>query len=267
MKKYLPVAILLVFLLIGGGAYLFKRSNANDEVPDLMETPPVVSKINSLAISKRPYVMLIPHKNSARCNGVDMQILDLKNGEEKVEYELEYTTEKLIQGVFGRREFSSKEEKHQPLEFGTCSKGRCRCDDDITGGSLKLSFTGKEDYVLKGDFSVNKVGDEVISSRDARLKILVGSAIAKGTDVLVMSTFGLPSELTEKVILGPYGIYAQNITSLKNPVTITLQSHDVVNGKIQFWDGKAWKKVDADISEDKAEFELNSLGVIVLTEK
>ncbi|MGI5828501.1 MAG: hypothetical protein ACOX6V_05780 [Patescibacteria group bacterium] len=267
MKKFLPLILLAIAILVGVGVFLMKKSDGNNEDPDLMEAPPVVSKINALALAKRPYVELIPHKNPARCNGVDMNITNLKNGEEKVEYELEYTTEKMIQGVFGRREFSNQEE-HAPLEFGTCSRGTCRCDDDITGGSLKLSFTGEEEYVLKGDFSVHKVGNSsVATSRDARLKLEVGSALSQEMDVLITSTFGLPAELAQKVLLGPYGVFVQGSPDLKEPIKATLQSSDVVNGQVQFWDGEKWNILETEIIEDRAEFELDQLGVIVLTEK
>lgn len=254
MNKYIIAgiaALLLVVVLIGGLGIWFVRGltsqNANEEEPDLVETPPSVSTVNSLALADRPYVELIPHSNAARCDGVDLRISELKKGESKVEYELEYTTETLIQGVFGRRDFSDAGKEHDPLEFGTCSKGRCKCDDDITGGSLKLSFAGDEEYVLKGDFSVQNVGEEdgLIESRDVRLSMDVSGSLGPDENVLVASTFGIPDGMTDKVILGPYGVFVEDNPELDTPIKATLQSKDVANGKIQFWDGEKWQTLEA----------------------
>jgi len=269
MKKYLPLLIVAILVLVAGGVYFFSKANANDQEPDLVETPPTISKVNSLAIAKRPYVELIPHSNLSRCNGVDMNITNFKNGEKLVEYELEYTTEKMIQGVFGRRELTGEEQKHQPLEFGTCSRGTCRCDDDITGGSLKLSFTGKEDYVLKGDFSVQNVGDkdDVITSRDARFKMDFSSSLADSADVLVTSTFGFPAEVSQKVILGPYGIFVEGSPSFKKPAPSVIQSHEASNAQILFWNGESWEVLESTVEEGSLKFDLPSLGVVILTEK
>jgi hypothetical protein len=268
-KLLIPIIVLILFLAAAVVLYSKNKSNANDKKPELVEAPPSISQVNSLALSKRPYVEMIPHPNPSRCSGVDLNINNLRNDEKKVEYELEYTTEKLIQGVFGRRDFSEDPKSFKPLEFGTCSKGTCRCDDDITGGSLKLTFEGNENYVLKGDFAVQNVGenDGVIESRDARLTLNVGSSLSKTTDVLLMSTFGLPKELDKKVILGPYGIFTSNNEKLKSPIKVTLQSKDISTSDIQFYDGQKWNTVNSQIEGDKATFEISQLGTIVLTEK
>ena len=92
-----------------------------------------------LELDKRPFVQLIPHPDPGRCDGITLLVDNLKNNESLAEYELEYMAGPLIQGVFGRRDFTEVAE-HQPLELGSCSKGKCKCDTDITGGSLTLSF-------------------------------------------------------------------------------------------------------------------------------
>ncbi|NMC36048.1 hypothetical protein GYA49_03300 [Candidatus Beckwithbacteria bacterium] len=263
------IPVLVVILLIVGGLWFFVlRGNANEEAPALIETPPSVSKVNTLPLADRPYVELIPHANKSRCGGIDLKISNLKNDETEAEYELEYNTATMIQGVFGTRDLSDPNKEHQPLEFGTCSKGVCKCDDDITGGNLKLSFTAKEDYVLKADFSVQKPSehDGVVSSLDGRLQIAFGDNLDEDTPVLITSTFGLPKQLSDKVVLGPYGIFIEDVDELEEPATVILQSQELTSGKIQTWDGTSWKVVDAKIDGGKATFEIEKLGVIVLTE-
>ena len=82
------------------------NQNPNDEIPEIVETPPQVQKINSLPIAQRPYVILTPNSNPSRCDGVTLAISDLKKGEQNAEYDLEYTnvlkTGTKIEGIFGR---------------------------------------------------------------------------------------------------------------------------------------------------------------------
>ncbi len=272
MKKYVPLLVgLVVIILSAGGYFIIRKPSANTQPPDLVETPPTVSKVNTLPMAQRPYVALIPHSNndsSIGCNGVDLLVENLKNGENMAEYELEYTTTKLIQGVFGRRDFSDPKATHKPLEFGTCSKGRCKCDADVTGGSLKLTFTGGQEYVLKGDFTQQNVGEKQgkLTSRDVRLTIDVNGALPNTADIIITNTFGLPKDLTDKVILGPYGIFAEKTDVLKKPMKVTLQSQEAAQGKVQFYDGKEWNVMEATVDGDKATFELSQMGVVVLTE-
>ncbi|NMB57058.1 hypothetical protein GYA19_03925 [Candidatus Beckwithbacteria bacterium] len=268
-KKFLPViiAVPIVIILVLVYFLVLRKVNPNTKAVEQVETPPSVAKINDMALAQRPYVELIPHSNKATCDGVDLNITNLKNGEEKAEYELEYTTEKLIQGVFGNRDLV-KQEEHKPLEFGTCSKGACKCDNDINGGSLKLTFTGKINYVLKGDFKVGSIADNkgILVSKDVRLSLDLNGAIDDKQRVMIASTMGLPADLSSKVILGPYGIFVQDLAKFEKPLKVSLQSKDVATGKVQFWDGTKWNVLTTQINADKAEFTIEKTGVIVLTE-
>lgn len=270
MKKYILIAIPVLILIIGGTIFFWLNGdkNPNDEAPEIVETPPEVKKINSLALAKRPYVTLIPHENTTRCGGVDLGIESLKNNELNAEYDLEYTTEKKIEGMFGRRDFTETGKDYDPLEFGTCSKGKCVCHDNITGGSIKLSFKADEDYVLKGDFTDQNIGEKAgkLTSLDVRLTLDTGELFEDETNVIIMNTFGLPGEMNDKVILGPYGIYVEGMPKLDSPIKATIQSKEVADGKVQYWDGGTWQLLEKTVDGDKATFDLPGLGVVVLTE-
>lgn len=269
-KKIIISLTLIVIIAIGVAIFIFSKNKNKNNQETQVETPPTVQKVNSLPLAQRPYVELIPHANKATCDGVDMKITNLKNNETKAEYELEYTTKTLIQGVFGRREFNDGKTEHAPLEFGTCSKGKCVCNDDINGGSLKLTISGNDsqNYVLKGDFSVLKtqVSDNKLKSKDLRLSLDLGTNFTKGTNVMLSSTLGLPADLTDKVILGPYGIFVEDSPELKNPIKAEVQSQEIANAKIQLWDGSKWEILQATVDGEKASFEIAKLGVLVVTE-
>ncbi len=259
----------LLIIIFGFGIYRWLFAvNPNDTQPVMEEPPANVNKINTLPLAQRPYIALVPHSNPSGCDGVDLVVKNLKNGEKKLEAEIEYVTEKKIEGITVHREFPDDNAKHLPIEFGTCSKGRCLCHDQIKGGSLTLYFEGEQDYALKGDFTVENVGDKEgkLTSRDVRLNLDVQNILSKDTDVLIMNTFGLPEDLSDKVLVGPYGVFIEAMDKLKGPITYTLQSKDVVWGQLQFYNGNRWTILDPKIDGETAKFETDELGVVILTE-
>lgn len=271
------IAVVLVFI-VGIGLWLFKSktTNPNEETPEVVETPPAVNKINSMPLARRPYVTLIPRSVSPSsvnglCFEVDLGITHLKNNETESEFEMEYTTDKSIRGVFGRRDFTDNVE-HDPLFFGSKSAGKTKCDTNISGGNLKLTFMGgSQEYTLREDYTVQNVGlkEGMITSKDVRLMLDGSQAFSDDDDLLIMNTFGLPAELMDKVILGPYGVFlagADEYAELDAPVTVTLQSKDAENGKVQFFDGSSWSTLESEAAEGKITFEIKQLGVIVLSE-
>lgn len=263
MKKILPIILgIAAILIIGGGVWMWLKGQKPAEKKTIAP-PPSVKKVNELELEKRPFVALLPHPNPGRCNGVDLIIENLQNQESLAEYELEYTAGPLIQGVFGRRDFSQVANTHQPLEFGSCSKGKCKCDTGISGGSLTLTFTTpSEEYALKSDFSLYEVGeDEVFTSTDARLQVEPGRALATGTQVIVMKSMGLPSEIDGEVVVGPYGLFGPQGVTAKVPMEASLQTQE--EGKLMFWNGRAWEDLEVEV-DGKLSFELPGLGVVAL---
>lgn len=265
MKKILLIVIpILALALMGGGIY-FLFFKGEEEAKQEIQTPPSIKKVNELELSKRPYVALLPHPNSARCNGADLIIENLKLNETLAEYELEYTAGPLIQGVFGRRDLTKAVSKHQPLEFGTCSKGKCKCDENISGGSLTLSFTTPDDeYTLKSDFNLGIVGEieGSLLSTDARLKVDVATAFARGTQVVVMKAMGLPGEIEGEVAVGPYGVFVAEGISAKGGLEIELQTND--EGSLMYWNGSNWQDLKASSSDGKISAAMPDAGVVVL---
>jgi len=263
-KKYIILLILLVIITAGIGFFLWLKSGRKSKEETAKIVPRKVTPVNQMAQDKRPFVQLVPHPDPARCDGISLLIENLKNNESLAEYELEYMAGSLIQGVFGRRDFT-KTSEHKPLELGSCSKGKCKCDTDITGGSLTLRFQAQEDYTLKGDFSYQAVGDVdgIVSSRDAKLTLKVGNVLPSSTIVIVALTFGLPSELEGEIILGPYGIFAPEGVTPSGSMELTLQTKEE-NATLYLWNGTGWQKLSDEVKDGKISDDINGLGIVVL---
>jgi hypothetical protein len=264
MKKILLAGVGLAIVAVAAGGFLIWRQSQKPEEKQTIAPPPSMKKVNELELGLQPFVALLPHPNPETCSGVDLVIEDLKNKESLAEYELEYTAGPLIQGVFGRRDFTQVANTHQPLEFGSCSKGKCKCDTNISGGSLTLTFTTPgEEYALKSDFSLYVVGeDEVFTSTDARFTVNPGRALAKGTPVIVMKTMGLPAPVEKEVIAGPYGVFAPQGVKPTGTLEVTLQTHE--GGTFMYWDGNGWMTPKTMPRDDKYVIPVSSLGVAVL---
>lgn len=265
MKKnlwYLIFAV-IALLILAGGFWLYRQFNKPVEKKSTHK-PVSVKKVNDLELAKRPYVALLPHANPGRCNGVDLIIEDLKNEESLAEYELEYNAGSLIQGVFGRRDFSQIANEHQPLEFGSCSKGKCKCDSDISGGSLTLTFTTPVDeYVLKSDFSLYQVNaQDKLLSTDGRFQVDFKSSLPKGTTVIVMKMMGLPKNLPGELLVGPYGLFTPKGMVAKGKLSALLQTSE--SSKLVFWDGLDWLELPASQDDKKVNFSMPKLGIVAL---
>ncbi|MEA3355379.1 MAG: hypothetical protein U9Q63_02770, partial [Patescibacteria group bacterium] len=184
------------------------------------------------------------------------------------EYELEYQTDTLIQGVFGNLEFT---DKNMPLSkdllFGSCSKGKCRYDEGVIGGSLTMRFKGgDESYTLKSDFNLQNMDEKkgVFTSKDLRATLDLGTSLSSNSFVLIINTMGLPEKVKEEVLIGPYAFLSSSSPSLKN-ATITFKSNkDLTTAKILFWDGDAWEELEVELGEGKIFAPATNLGTFVL---
>jgi len=253
--------VALVLLLVT------RKPNANTEVTPQIETPPQVQKVNDIPLSQRPFVNMLIRPAERQCEGIDLTVTGLKNNETGFDYFMEYATKKgLIELVNGNRDLTV-EKVHDPLLFGTCSSGACTCQQ-VVDGSLKLTFIGEEEYVLKNDFVYTNVGEKsgVLKSKDLRLTLETGTALANKSNVLIASSFGLPSELSDKVILGPYNITAYGVDKLSKPIKATFQTKDAAGAKVKFWNGQEWEVLESTVDGEKISFDLKQLGVLVLTE-
>ncbi len=271
MKKILLIVV--IFIILGvGGFFVYKKviSRPKDEARKTITSKK--PEVNLLEREKRPYVTLIPRADGRE---VSMTINDLKNQEELVEYELEYQAGSMLQGAGGRIDFSEEPAPvTKKLLFGSCSKGKCKYDEDVSGGSLTLYFTGQEEYGLKTEFTLNKMEDKkgVFTSRDVKTSLDVGE---KGLDndvfVIVASTMGLPaspaggpSEVGGEVVAGPIGFFTAEKQTIKK-ATLTFKGIKAEgNLKVLGWDGSNWQEYETKLEDNTATAQVDQLATFVL---
>jgi hypothetical protein len=259
MKKKLTIILPIIgILLIIGGIFLLKArqktettDTESEKQQTTLETP----------LAERPYVALIPRVDGKEFT---MEISRIKNAE-TIEYELVYESQGLSRGAIGSIELSSGEtEVSRELLLGTCSRDVCKYDEGVEQGTLTLRFRGAEGTrKFETDFHLQQ-GDEELSSIDGDFK-LAGSFNAS-TFYITMSTIGLPEEVEEKVIAGPYGIFTAGSSSVKSSLlTINLLEPSTL-AKLFLFDGSSSnKQEDVEIEDNILTATVNSLGSFFVT--
>lgn len=258
MRKIIYLLMLLIFT--------FTLSGCKKKTADVPVTPPArkVEQINQLPVKDRPFVTLVPRADGKE---VTLNIAEVKNAT-KVEYELEYQTATLIQGAFGNIDFSKDPlPASKNLLFGSCSKGACKYDEGVSGGSLIMTFDGGDKpYALKTEFNLQQMFDRggVFTSKDVKATLDVGkTSLPNNTFVVISGTMGLPAEANGEVMAGPYAFLAASSPVVKG--TITIQSKDDLTGaKLMFWNSKVWTDLKATITEGKISAPVTALGTFVV---
>jgi len=268
MKKVFLIGIILVGLS-AGGFFIWKNKNS---APQEEKTKKVVSsvkpEVNLLETGKRPFVTLIPREDG---HEVSLNISDLKGGEKTVEYELEYQAGTLLQGAGGRIDF---EEEKPPvakkLLFGSCSKGKCKYDEDVHSGSLTLYFDNGEKYGLKTGFTLGTVEQEegVFKTQDLKTSLEIKeSSLSEDSFIVAMSTMGLPDEVKKEIVSGPVGFFASAEAKIEEALLTFSRVDSEADLKILRWDGEQWQEYETEKKEDSVIASVNSLGVFLLVEE
>jgi hypothetical protein len=224
-----------------------------------------VEQINKLPLQDRPYVTLTPRSDGRE---VTLRLDNVKDAD-RVEYELEYQAGSTIQGVFGTIDLAKEKlPVSKKLLFGSCSRGKCRYDENVSGGSLTLRLEGgKETFVLKTDFNLQQMADQkgVFTTKDARAVLDVGSrGLPASTYLVTASTMGLPAPVESEVIAGPYAFLTAATLKLSQAKLTVKSKADLSQAKLLRWSGREWKKLKAEVSEGKISAPVSSLGTFVL---
>lgn len=272
MKKTTLIITILVLLgFIGGGLAYLKFNKKPIKKPEQGERVATqVERINDLELEKRPYVTLAPREDGKE---LFLTIDQLKLGEVKVEYELEYQAGTMIQGAFGRINFDEeKPPVTKKLLLGSCSKGKCKYDENVTGGTLTLRFSGERDYVLREDFTLNLMSEKegLFATRNTKIGLDVGlKGLSADTYVVVIPTFGLPKELEGELIAGPIGFFTARPVSLKKEATLTFKSvGETEEVKVYGLAGDKWQEFEEPEMEDSSvSISIDQLTTFVLVKE
>lgn len=230
MKKYLPVGIFLVGLLVFGGVFLMLRGssnkNSNDQQAD--ESVPEISLAN------RPVTSLTPSSDG---HWLKMKIDGIKVKASTLDYELLYNLpDGRSQGVPGTVDLGGKTSVTRDLLLGSESSGHFRYDEGVDQGTLTIRFrndSGKLVGKLTAKFHLQSKTTD-LSSVDGKFTFKLNKTPIKDFYV-TMETFGLPSQLSGSLSSGPYGVFSS--ATAAQPGVVTLE------GTINRATSSGWEEV------------------------
>ena len=236
MKKAVLIILIVVLVLgaagVGGFLLLKEKKTEEEEIPQdegvLIETP----------LEERPYVTMTPREDGREFT---LDISRIKNAD-TIEYELVYDSNGLSRGVVGTITLKGENKVTRQLLLGTCSRGKCKYDEDVSEGSLTLRFRSDEGVrKFDADFHLQR-GDEVLTTIDDSFSLegSFGSAY-----YLTMQTIGLPGDLMNDTYLaGPYGVFTAGSQSVNNgQVSVALEDHSQPTW-VYAWVQKDWQILD-----------------------
>ena len=210
----------------------------------------------------RPYVALIPRADGREFT---LEISRIKHAE-TVEYELVSESLGLSRGAVGSIKVSPGEtEISREVLLGTCSRDVCKYDEGVEQGILTLRFRGSEGIrKFETDFHLQQGGSE-LTSIDENFKL--AGKFGASTFYLTMPTIGLPQEVEEEVIAGPYGVFTPGSASVKN-LTLTMVLDEMpAEAKLFFFNGQALtEQKDIEIENKTLTATIDSLGAFFITE-
>jgi hypothetical protein len=214
MKKYLPIILFLVGLLVLGGVFLLVRSKKSmdsdsDEETNLIEVP----------LEKRPVASLTPSEDG---HWLKLKIEKLEIDAKSLDYELLYnfpdteTGESKTAGVPGTIALEGIDKIERDLLMGSESSGKFRYDEGVTGGTLTLRFRNEKGKLLVkfvSDFNLLSDTKE-LSSPDGKFTYLLDEE-PKGIYFIIMDTFGVGDILRALARSETYAVFASKDVRLK----------------------------------------------------
>lgn len=236
MKKSIlfGVGVLVLSLLLLGGGFLFLRSKLQPKQADMPEEEFVSKTIDQLPLSQRPFVSLTPRADG---HEFTIEVLNVA-GYESIEYELVYLAGGLSRGAIGTAKLEGRDSLERKVLLGSCSRGVCKYDEGVTGGTLTLRFRqGGEVVKYEEDFSLDQGEEELISPDE---KFTLASSFPQTTFYTVIATAGLPRSLAQEIVAGPYGVYTSGDSRVSGAAKIMTDRLS----QILVWDGSSWQELE-----------------------
>jgi hypothetical protein len=241
MKKFLPLILVLVGLLVVGGVFLFVRSKNTANTSDSEE-----DGVMEVALNKRPIVGLIPTKDGHYLK-LRVEKINIDNAE-TMDYELIYQVpDGPTQGVPGSVTVKGKSSFEADLLLGSESSGKFRYDDGVETGTITLRFrnaSGKLLTKFTTDFHMQESPSEVTSA-DGKLTVTLDSN-AKAFFV-TMPSVGTPKDIQGEPKAGPYVIHSSEGDQFSG--TASLQG-----GSLYHFEDGTWKQLQDGKSKDLGYF-------------
>lgn len=211
MKKYLPLILILVGILVIGGVIFAISRGSKGQPEDVAE-----ENIPELPQSEWPVLTLTPTADTAVPNSLG-HYLDLKvqkinvPGASTMDYLLVYSTsDGGQQGVPGSVKLDGSDIEKKLL-MGSASSGKYRFDAGVSTGTITITFRnsqGKSVGKLASDFHLQS-GEAVLTSVDGKFTYTLDK-VAKGVFFVTMPTFLQPDSSMYVVWQNGYGVFASD---------------------------------------------------------
>jgi hypothetical protein len=141
MKKYLPLILLGIGLLVFVGVFfMLKSRNKRVEIPEADQ-----SYLIELGDEEKPIVYLIPSPDG---HYLKLKVENFDFGAASMDYLLLYTTKEIQQGVPGSFEISGHEFYEADLLLGSESSGKFRYDEGVEFGQIDIRFNDAEGNLI-----------------------------------------------------------------------------------------------------------------------
>lgn len=199
LKKYLPIILVLIGLLVvGGAAYFVLGRGGSDESVDEDE------QVAEIPADMRPTATLTPTEDGHYLN---LKISDIRIEAASLDYEILYVTGAgITQGVPGTAMLNGSPVEREIL-LGSESSGKFRYDEGVKEGTLTLRFRNEKGKLV-GKLSTQwhlQTATDTLTSTDDKFKF----ELDEESDAwfIVMQTFG-PYKEGSKMM--PYGVFSSD---------------------------------------------------------
>ena len=262
-NKNILIIVGVVLLIIVGGIFAMSRGNktqTTDEDRSLKKRK-ISEPVNIIDVSERPYIVIKPNSDG---RNLTIEVDALKKDASEMEYELEYKSGSLQQGVFGSLSLASLPASTKQL-MGSCSAGgSCTYHEDVTGGSLVTRFIANENYALKTEWRYieNKDTETQMGSTDAKFQ-LTSDELSDVTIAIIGDSSGLPEEVSGDIVSAPY--FLATVPSVSGTAELTMRANEEGDLKIMGWNGSEWVEFEGTVEGKTitAEVELMQAYVVV----
>lgn len=243
--------VLIVFLvLIGGVGFWLFGKKGNKEVALPTPTPEFWIETK---LEDRPFLSLTPSEDGHWLNLVVSRIKEA----ESLEYELSYaTSEGVVQGsVGGPYSLQDGNSFEKKILLGSQSSGHFYYHLGVKKGNVSIRLNGGPGpRKFVSEFRLYQ-GEDTLSFDDGIFS-LEGGLVASQF-YLVMNTSGLPAEIEETVVKGPYGVFTSGKTKVKSS---QLKLEGSEGEKIKIWSQEGWLEVEKNVVSEIGIFVLVSPG-------
>lgn len=265
-KKPVLFAIIgvIILALVGGGIWFWQsRAEKTTQAPETKPTKKrIVEPVNVIPVVERPVLYISPQADG---RNIDIVVTEYKKEARTVEFELEYTTENLVQGGQGEISLATLPATKKWL-LGSCSAGgACSYHTNVTGGELKTRFVGSENYALKNSWRYieNKQKESTFSSKDAKFQIKAPT-LAKVALATITTSPGYPKGLAGTPVSDPY-VFASP-TAVTGDAEVSIRLSEEGEATIMAWNGKTWSDLKGE-TKDKVVTAKGPLSLLYIAVK